>query len=151
MARLTGIENIFDGTVIERQVETALLRVEELNCQLTIPNTLKQDKLSLGIRPARIIAEQDHSPRTEDLVNRFPGRIVQTIPTPDGQIVFIQLARDNLTSLSNNSSLSHRQRDYDLQAYVPFNYGKSDHGLFKPRDLCQVTFPISAMSLWPQD
>lgn len=151
VSRLTGTENIFDGIVTERHGETALLRVEELDCQLTIPNTLKQDRLSLGIRPARIIVEQDHFTRTEDLVNRFPGRIVQTIPTPDGQIVFIQLARDNLASLSNNSSLAHKQRDYDLQAYVPFNYGKSDHRLFQPLDLCQVNFPISAMSLWPQD
>ncbi|MHB8077137.1 hypothetical protein [Desulfosporosinus fructosivorans] len=104
VARLTGTENIFDGTVIERHGETALLRIEELDCQLTIPNTLKQDKLSLGIRPARIIVDQDHCTRTEDLVNQFPGRIVQTIPAPDGQIVYIQLARDDPDSLSNNST-----------------------------------------------
>ncbi|KJR45391.1 Putrescine transport ATP-binding protein PotA [Desulfosporosinus sp. I2] len=150
VARLTGMENIFDGTVIERCGETARLWVEELHVHLTIPNTLRQDNLSLGIRPTQLIVEQDYCARVEDPENSFSGRIVQTIPTPDGQIVFIQLARD-LVSHSNNSSLSHSQRDYDLQAYVPFNYGKSDHRLFQPWDLCQVIFSISAIALWPQD
>lgn len=151
VARLTGTENIFDGTVIERHGETARLWVEELHVHLTIPNTLEQDNLSLGIRPAQLIIEQDHCTGVEDPENSFSGRIVQTIPTPDGQLVFIQLARDDQASLSNDSSLSHRQRDYDLQAYVPFNYGKSDHRLFQPRGLCQVSFAISAIALWPQD
>lgn len=151
VARLTGTENIFDGTVIERHGETARLWVEELHVHLTIPNTLKQDNLSLGIRPAQLIVEQDHCTQLQDPENGFPGRIVQTIPTPDGQIVYIQLARDDPDSLSKNSTLSHRQRDYDLQAYVPFNYEKSDYRLFQPRDLCQVNFAISAMALWPQD
>lgn len=149
VAHLTGTENIFDGTVIERCGETARLWVEELHAHLTIPNTLKQDNLSLGIRPAQLIVEQDHFTRVEDPENSFSGRIVQTIPTPNGQLVFIQLVRD-LACLSNNSSLLHRQPDYDLQAYVPFNYGKSDHRLFQPGDLCQVTFSISAIALWPQ-
>ncbi len=150
VARLTGTENIFDGTVIERHGETARLWVEELHVHLSIPNTLQQDNLSLGIRPAQIIVEQDYCARVEDLENSFSGRIVQTIPTPDGQIVFIQLARD-LASRSNNSSLSHSPRDYDLQAYVPFNYGKLEYRLFQLGDLCQVIFSISAIALWPQD
>lgn len=152
VARLTGTENIFDGTVIERYGETARLWVEELSCHLTIPNTLKQDDLSLGIRPARLIVEQDHFTQSgnPDAVNRFLGRIVQTIPTPDGQLVFIQLVGDPAI-LSNHSSVAHRQRDYDLQAYVPFDYGKSDHRLLQLGEHCQVIFPISAIALWPQD
>ena len=150
VARLTGTENIFDGTVIERNGETARLWVEELDCYLTILNILKQDNLSLGIRPAQLIVEKVHCTRVEDQENSFSGRIVQVIPTPDGQLVFIQLATDSV-SLSNNSSLSHRQRDYDLQAYVPFNYAKSDHRLFQSGDFCQVIISISAIALWLQD
>ncbi len=148
VARLTGTENIFDGTVTERHGETARLWVEELDCHLTIPNTLKQDNLSLGIRPARLIVEQEYCTRTEDSVNNFSGRIVQIIPTPDGQIVFIQLIRQP-TSLSEN--LVHSQRDYDLQAYVPLNHGGSDNLVFQLGDPCQVIFPISAIALWPQN
>ena len=151
VARLTGTENIFDGTVNELNGETAQLWVEELHVPLTIPNTLKQDNLSFGIRPAQLIVEQDHYTRVEDPENSFSGRIVQTIPTPDGQIVFIQLARDDLASLSNNFSLSNRQHDFDLQAYVPFNYGKSDHRLFQPGDFCKVIFSVSTIALLPQD
>ncbi|HBW39006.1 sulfate/molybdate ABC transporter ATP-binding protein [Desulfosporosinus sp. BICA1-9] len=150
VARLTGTENIFDGTVIERYGETARLWVEELNVHLTIPNTLKQDKLSLGIRTAQLIVEQDPGTRGRDPENSFSGRIVQTIPTPDGQFVFIQLAGDR-ASLSDNSTLAHRQRDYDLQAYVPFNDGKSDHRPFQPGDPCRVVFSISSIAVWPRD
>ncbi len=148
VACLTGTENMFNGMVIERSGETARLWVEELSCQLTIPNTLNQDNLSLGIRPARLIVEQDHSTQSgnPDTVNRFLGRIVQTIPTPDGQLVFIQLVRDP-AFLSEHSSA----RDYDLQAYVPFDYGKSDYRLLQQGKHCQVILPISAMALWPQD
>lgn len=144
VARLTGMENIFDGTVIERCGETAKLWVEELGCQLTIPNTLKQDNLSWGIRPARLIVEPASVARTEELENRLHGRIVQTIPTPDGQLVFIQLVGDP-AFLADHSSV----RDYDLQAYVPFDYGQSDHRFLQPGEHCQVIFPISAIALWP--
>ncbi|GAB6156318.1 sulfate/molybdate ABC transporter ATP-binding protein [Desulfosporosinus burensis] len=150
VARLTETENIFDGTVIERDGETARLWVEELYVHLTIPNTLKQDNLSIGIRPAQLIVEQDLGTRDEDSENRFSGQIVQTIPTPDGQLVFIQLVRE-MASLSKKSSLSHQQPDYDLQAYVPSNYGKSGHRLFQAGDLCQVVFSISAIAVWPND
>jgi len=147
VARLTGTENIFDGNVIERRGETARLWVEELHVHITIPNTLKQDNLSLGIRPAQLIVEQDHSTQSEnpEAVNRFLGRIVQTIPTPDGQLVFIQLVED--PTFTSPSSV----RDYDLQAYIPFNYGKSGHRLLQPGEHCRVVFPISAMALWSQD
>jgi len=147
VARLTGTENIFDGTVSERCGEAAKIWVEELQIHLTIPNTFKQNNLSWGIRPAQLIVEQDHCTRAQNLENCFSGRIVQTIPTPDGQLVFIQLV-ENSASLLNNSSLSHRRRDYDLQAYVPFNHEKSDHRLFQLEDLCRVIFPISAIALW---
>ena len=150
VARLTGTENIFDGKVIERYGETARLWVAELDCHLTIPNILKQDNLSLGIRPAQLIVEPDHCTRVEDPENSFCGQIVQTISTPDGQLVFIQLTRDSVP-LSNNSLLSHTQRDYDLQAYVPFNYQKSVHRSFQSGDFCQVVISISAIALWPQD
>lgn len=148
VARLTGTENIFDGNVIERHGETARLWVEELHVHITIPNTLKQDNLSLGIRPAQLIVEQDHSTQSEnpEAVNRFLGRIVQSIPTPDGQLVFIHLVGEP-AFLSNPSSV----RDYDLQAYIPFNYGKSGHRLLQPGEHCRVVFPISAMALWSQD
>lgn len=149
VARLTGTENIFDGMVVERYGETAQIWVEELQVHLTIPNTLEQDNLSWGIRPAQLIIEQDHCAQVQNSENCFSGRIVQTIPTPDGQFVFIQLAR-NLDSLSNDS-VSHQRRDYDLQAYVPLNYGNSDHRLFQLRDLCRVIFPITAIALWSQD
>ncbi|WP_088187960.1 ABC transporter ATP-binding protein [Desulfosporosinus sp. FKA] len=147
VARLTGTENIFDGTVTKRNGKTAKLWVEELGCHLTIPNTLKQNDLSMGIRPARLIVEQAYFTRKEDSVNSFSGRIVQNIPTPDGQIVFIQLIRQP-TSLTNN--LVHSQRDYDLQAYVPLNHGRSDNLVFQLGDPCQVIFPISEIVLWPQ-
>lgn len=152
VARLTGTENIFDGTVIKRFGKTARIWVEELNCQLTIPNTLQQDNLSLGIRPAQLIVEQDHSTQSwnPDAVNRFRGRIVQTIPTPDGQFVFIQFV-GNPVFLAEHSSVAPRQRDYDLQAYVSFACGKSNHRLHQPGEHCQVIFPISAIALWPQD
>lgn len=148
VARLTETENIFDGTVIERHGETARLWVEELHVHLTIPNTLKQDDLSLGIRPARLIVEQEQSAQSgnADAVNRFPGRIVQTIPTPDGQLVFIQLVGESAFP-SDYASV----RDYDLQAYVPFNYGTSDSRALKPGEDCLVILPISAMALWPQE
>jgi len=150
VARLTGTENIFDGTVIERDGERAKLWVEELGCQLTIPNTLKQDNLSLGIRPARLIVELASYARTEELENRLSGRIVQTIPTPDGQLVFVQLMRDPVTH-SHNVSLNQARRDYDLQAYVPFNVGRSDYRRFQSGDLCQVIVSMTHIALWPQD
>ena len=149
VARLTGTENIFDGMVVERYGETAQIWVEELQVHLTISNTLKQDNLSWGIRPAQLIVDQDNCARVQGSENCFSGRIVQTIPTPDGQFVFIQLER-NLDSLSKDS-VSHQRRDYDLQAYVPFNYGNSDHRLFQLGDLCRVIFPITAIALWSQD
>jgi len=147
VARLTGTENIFDGTVTGRCGETAQLWVEELHVHLTIPNALKHDYLSLGIRPARIIVEQERSTKNQnpEAVNRFLGRIVQTIPTPDGQLVFIKLGGD-LTFPSDHTS----RRDYDLQAYVPFNYGNLDHRLH-PGGHCYVIFPISGIALWPQE
>ena len=150
VARLTETENIFDGTVVERNGQTARLWVEELQVHLTISNTLKQDDLSLGIRPARLIVKQEHSTEggEPDVDNRFPGRIVQTIPTPDGQLVFIQLVGDQAV-LADPASVAHRQPDYDLQVYVPFDYGQSACCLLQPGEHCQVIFPISAMALWP--
>ena len=149
VARLTGMENIFDGTVIERHGERAKLWVEKLGCQLTIPNTFQQDNLSWGIRPARLIVEQASCARTEELENRLSGRIVQTIPTPDGQFVFVQLMRDPVTP-SHNVSLDQSRRDYDLQAFVPCNGGRSDYRRFQSGDLCKVILSMNEITLWPQ-
>ncbi|HBV85168.1 MAG TPA: molybdenum ABC transporter ATP-binding protein [Desulfosporosinus sp.] len=145
VARLTGTENIFDGRIIERRDEVARIWVEELQIKLTIPNTLKQDNLSWGIRPAQLIVKQGHCARAQTPENCFSGQIVQTIPTPDGQFVFIQLV--NQAPISN-ASMSHQRRDYDFQAYVPINSGKRGHRPFQLGDLCCIIVPISAIALW---
>lgn len=150
VARLTGTENIFDGTVVERNGEKAKLWVEELGVQITIPNTLKQDDISMGIRPARLIVELASSESTEELENRLSGQIVQTIPTPDGQLVFVQLMRDPV-NFSHNISLEQGSRDYDLQAYIPFKGGRADYRRLLTGDFCQVIVPMTEISLWPRE
>lgn len=141
VARLTGTENIFDGVVTKREGQNTSVWVEELKCHLSFPYDLNGESISLGIRPSQIkvLTSDEVSPEFRE--NLFSGRVVQSIPGPDGQTLYIKLEH----------RVKRKERDYDVQAQNMIQRESFHSGLFQAGDPCQVYLPPYAFSFWSAD
>ncbi len=138
VARLTGTENIFDAVVVEREGQKAVVYVKELECRLSVPNELGSENISLGIRPSQIKVFASDEFSLELGENLLSGRVVQSIPGPDGQTLYIKLEHP----------VQRKERDYDMQAQVPIRRESVHPSLFQTGAPCQVYLPPSAFSFW---
>lgn len=138
VARLTGTENIFNAVVTQREGEKVRVWVEELQCHLTINNGPDKKEISLGIRPSQIKVFASDEFSSELGENLLPGRVVQSIPGPDGQTLYIKLEHPAQGMV----------RDYDLQAQVPIRRESIQASLFQTGAPCQVYLPPDAFSFW---
>lgn len=138
VARLTGMENIFDGLVRKRDGKQAVIWVEELGCHLTIPNVMAENSVSVGIRPSLITVLPGDASTQEEEENVFYGKVIQNIPSPDGQTLLIKLLRGEAWAAA---------KDYDIHAHLQMKSDAIVYPGFRPGELCQVCLPVASISV----